>query len=618
MVVVGATSAPSGGIVCDLPLMTDPKFTASIIHAAQTYNCTLLWPGNDDAVVALAYVAEETPGLRCIGPTLAQAKVLRQKSLTYEWLRGHSWVPRSILLPDLDFDVTSVPLPVFCKPDKGSGGLGTSLCSTREQLAAMPAGTLACEVLCGPEATVDAIADTHGRVTCTARARLRIVDGQAQDTEIFEDDALHGIAHACAASLDLRGTPFFVQAKRRTNHPDSPWVLLEVAARLGGSSEASAFAGVNYALAAALVAAGHSWLPPLTYRLTGLCVSWKDGWRAPPMFKGRLPPLPTNLWVDMDDTLLDGSGHLRLAIATLVVAAASAGVVCGLCTRSDPEHVSAVLPAAAAALPWRLCQCLPDRDTPKPGLDTDCHGHWLLDDSFRERQMATAAVGVLAFDTHQTPLLIAACCSGGTILTHVPCVTWRDALVQPNTRGVQPAFHDVLGLAALRKSNRQAREYLVTRLPSRARVLEVGPCADSRGWCSTREDVDLLTLDVDTTVPANFHGDVGRLREIIGADDSGFDAVLLQDVLEHAGVRTQQIFKEIVAVLRPGGVLIVSGPFNFRQHGPAVDACRVTEHGFRFLADTFGLKIIALTSSEHALRPLCPIHTSLIVEKTCV
>jgi hypothetical protein len=192
----------------------------------------------------------------------------------------------------------------------------------------------------------------------------------------------------------------------------------------------------------------------------------------------------------------------------------------------------------------------------------------------------------------------------------------------PNIVGVDPGFQDILALQALQACNHRDRVQLGAMLMDGATVLEVGPCKQSRTqpWLPLGTAVRLITLDVCPDVAADIHGDVADLHRVLeghpaAAPAGGFHAIICQEVLEHAGMRTRAIMEEIVGCLAPGGLVLVSGPFNFRLHGPAVDGQRVTEHGFRQLAADNGLEVVGLWSCEFALRPLCPVHTSMIARK---
>lgn len=70
---------------------------------------------------------------------------------------------------------------------------------------------------------------------------------------------------------------------------------------------------------------------------------------------------------------------------------------------------------------------------------------------------------------------------------------------------------------------------------------------------------------------------------------------------------------EIWRLLKPGGFLFLSVPFNFRIHGPLPDCWRFTEHGLRTLLKKF--TILELNAIETPDRPLMPIHYTVVAQK---
>lgn len=131
----------------------------------------------------------------------------------------------------------------------------------------------------------------------------------------------------------------------------------------------------------------------------------------------------------------------------------------------------------------------------------------------------------------------------------------------------------------------------------KGRVLEIGPDPEHRKGTHEWE-----TLDV---VPGcTFKADIcstGTVFDKIGT--SLFDTVLCLDVLEHVLV-PHKALKSIRMLLRDGGWLIGSTPFNARIHGPLPDLWRFSNHALRLmLLDWDDVKIEALNSD----RPLFPI-----------
>lgn len=68
------------------------------------------------------------------------------------------------------------------------------------------------------------------------------------------------------------------------------------------------------------------------------------------------------------------------------------------------------------------------------------------------------------------------------------------------------------------------------------------------------------------------------------------DVVLLIDVLEHIK-NTDELLNQIHAVLKRGGILIISCPFLYPLHDQPRDFVRITEHGYKEFATRHGFNI---------------------------
>lgn len=78
-------------------------------------------------------------------------------------------------------------------------------------------------------------------------------------------------------------------------------------------------------------------------------------------------------------------------------------------------------------------------------------------------------------------------------------------------------------------------------------------------------------------------------------DDGSFDTVLNVQVLEHTP-HPDLLVKEMGRVLRPGGTLLLSAPFQFRLHEQPHDYFRYSPHGLRVLCEAAGLEIVETLS----------------------
>ncbi len=119
------------------------------------------------------------------------------------------------------------------------------------------------------------------------------------------------------------------------------------------------------------------------------------------------------------------------------------------------------------------------------------------------------------------------------------------------------------------------------------------------------------TLDIDAKSGATYIADLCANNEKI-IPSNHFDYVVCTEVLEHT-LQPFDAVEEIERILKPGGLVLASSPFNFRIHGPLPDCWRFTEHGWRALFKNF--EIVELKGLEKADRFLMPIHYTLVAKK---
>lgn len=143
-----------------------------------------------------------------------------------------------------------------------------------------------------------------------------------------------------------------------------------------------------------------------------------------------------------------------------------------------------------------------------------------------------------------------------------------------------------------------------------ALLLDVAP-QEHEGAAPYFEKSHIETLDIDPDSGARYIADICSSNES-NIPAERFDFVVCTEVLEHT-LQPFEAVREIRRVLRPGGLVFVSTPFNFRIHGPLPDCWRFTEHGLRALFANF--KLLELRELGTADRWLMPIHYTLVAEK---
>lgn len=142
-------------------------------------------------------------------------------------------------------------------------------------------------------------------------------------------------------------------------------------------------------------------------------------------------------------------------------------------------------------------------------------------------------------------------------------------------------------------------------------MLDVAP-QDWLGAAQFFKQSTIETLDIDPNATATYIADLTQNNSDKIADNR-FDIVLCTEVLEHV-LQPFDAVAEIHRILKPGGVALITTPYNFRIHGPLPDCWRFTEHGLRALFSK-GFEVKELVAVETEDRFLMPIHYRLVAQK---
>lgn len=241
--------------VGNLPFHDDPVFPARMAEVIRERRIDAVYPTMDAVAETLQNLAGRL-GVRIIGSDARATALCASKRATYDLVAGSIPLPRTY--PALS-DVETYP--IFIKPDRGYGARNCLRADTEEAASefisrAKPGGMLLLEYLPGREWTVDCFTDRHGVLRFHGvRQRNRITNGISVNTspsEEFAEEFAHW-AHAINDLLKPRGAWFFQARQDTAGQPR----LLEIAARLGGSSGLFRCQGVNFALLSAFDAFEH-------------------------------------------------------------------------------------------------------------------------------------------------------------------------------------------------------------------------------------------------------------------------------------------------------------------------------------------------------------------------
>ncbi|MTJ02265.1 ATP-grasp domain-containing protein [Idiomarina piscisalsi] len=235
--------------IADIPFHHEGCFIPRMKEIIEEHSVDAIFPAMDAVANTLKQYESEL-GCRVIGSDASTTELCSSKIKTYTKLHGR------IPCPSWTTEVMQIEnYPVFVKPDVGYGSRGVFFAENEDSLKTFLAKHnetkfLFCEYLPGDEYTIDCFSNFNGELLFNGpRKRARVSNGISVNT--IEEKAHRGtfdsLAKVINESFKPRGAWFF-QVKESAN---GELKLLEVAARLGGSSSYFRAKGVNFALLSA-------------------------------------------------------------------------------------------------------------------------------------------------------------------------------------------------------------------------------------------------------------------------------------------------------------------------------------------------------------------------------
>jgi SAM-dependent methyltransferase len=177
-------------------------------------------------------------------------------------------------------------------------------------------------------------------------------------------------------------------------------------------------------------------------------------------------------------------------------------------------------------------------------------------------------------------------------------------MTSPQTPRVVVSQLDVEFLSMLRANVTHAIQTAAERWDAPgAVVLDIAPQVHP-GARAAFAQAQVESLDIDPAAGATYTCDLcGDIDGVVPRHR--FDVVVCTEVLEHT-LDPFAAASNLRDLLKPGGVLLLTTPFNFRVHGPLPDCWRFTEHGLRALLT--GFERVEIEALETPDRPLMPVH----------
>ena len=247
---IGASSISDHGrfvyenYIPGLPFADDDEFIEKLNQVIATHKIHLLYLTMD---AVINKVAQHKDKVNClvIGSPAETCSVCSSKKKTTALLSSFVDMPTIF---DKQEDIKSYP--VFLKPDVGYSGRNTKIAHSKEDVAyhlGQVPGCLVMEYLPGEEYTIDCFTSYNRELLFSgARMRKRISNGISVNTMEADEEInseLKKISVTINEKMHFRGA-WFYQVKRSE---EGKLKVMEVAARLGGSSALFRAKGINFA-----------------------------------------------------------------------------------------------------------------------------------------------------------------------------------------------------------------------------------------------------------------------------------------------------------------------------------------------------------------------------------
>jgi SAM-dependent methyltransferase len=122
-------------------------------------------------------------------------------------------------------------------------------------------------------------------------------------------------------------------------------------------------------------------------------------------------------------------------------------------------------------------------------------------------------------------------------------------------------------------------------------------------------DCEYHGIDIDLVSETEYLRKFDGIK--IPHENAIFDAVLCTEVLEHVPDENKMLV-EISRVLKPGGMLVLTTPFFWEEHGHPYDYRRLTTHGLIILLEKHGFTVIRAEKSSGTITTLFQVFISKV------
>ncbi|MBA5628397.1 ATP-grasp domain-containing protein [Moheibacter lacus] len=229
--------------VITLPNISEANFVDELNRIINTYSIDLIFPTHDDVVYFLSKNKDEI-NTKIVGVDPNINQVARYKSKTYDLLSKYDFVPRQYFKSN---EISEYP--IFCKPDKGHGSIGTFKINDASDLKdELFENNVVTEFLPGDEFTVDCFSDKNNELLYAFPRKRHLVRNGVSHINVEADqatiDACFEIGKKINDELKFKGLWFFQVKEDKSGDLK----LLEICPRIATTMAFDRYKGVNLPL----------------------------------------------------------------------------------------------------------------------------------------------------------------------------------------------------------------------------------------------------------------------------------------------------------------------------------------------------------------------------------
>lgn len=381
-------------VIDNLPWLDDPDLIPKLRKVVEQRRIDLIYPANDMTIAVLKRNEAEL-GCKVVAPPIETVETCLSKIKTYERLRGVVRLPRTWQRDEIR------EFPVFAKPDIGHSSIGAQLIRSHDELMTYGEcnpNAVFCEYLPGDEYTIDCLSDCRGRLLFSgARVRARRMNGisvstapvSAEENKMFRD-----MAEKINGAMSFVGAWFFQMKKTADGVP----VLMEVAARFGGSSSLHRALGINFAVLSVWSALG--------YEVMAMANSFSVEMDRALDNKFKLGLTFDEVFLDYDDTIVmtETDKSINPAVMRFVFACINRKIRLTVLSRHDGDLMAELKERRIDGLFGRVIHL--SADAKKSDYIDNRHAIF-IDDSFSERMDVLSRCGIPVFGLDMIEALLA-------------------------------------------------------------------------------------------------------------------------------------------------------------------------------------------------------------------